>query len=252
MIKRVAIQTLHVSTISKFFDMNYAIKVLAIAFFMINTFSTFGQGRGLREMPHRPSPIMMIDHIGSLIELSDEQQAQLDAIKIDYKAQIEALKLQEFEDKSAQREAFHSIMASLKETVQEVLTPEQIEELASKRKVQMQERRAKFESIDREALREELKAYHEENIRPVMVRQRLKLEELIAKEDKALIDELRATVPSRKEIREERIGSKGFRGKERPELTEEQKENREKVKGLLEKYEESIRALMEEFVEDRE
>ncbi len=97
-----------------------------------------------------------------------------------------------------------------------------------------------------------LDAYREENIEPVLLRQRAKLEEKITQEDKATIAELRTFAEARKKERRENRAdgtTRPNRGEREPNA--ERPEEMETLKTLVEKYKGDIKTLMEEIAEER-
>ncbi|MCG8327622.1 MAG: hypothetical protein MI974_08050 [Chitinophagales bacterium] len=75
-----------------------------------------------------------INEMSEDLQLSDQQQAQLETLKAEMNADMQALNEQDFEDRSAKREAFQNAMAPYKERVNEILTDEQKAMLKEKRK----------------------------------------------------------------------------------------------------------------------
>ena len=232
--------------------MNHAIKVMAMAILLFGINILFAQGEGRHhQRVHRSSPLLMIDRIGSVVELTEPQQEELNVIKENYKTKLEDLKNQDFNNREEHREVMKGLLENLKEEVNNVLTLEQQSQLEEARQENRQKRKEWFESIDHEAMHEEIKTYNEMNIQPVMIEQRKKLDEVISEEDQELLATLRTTMMPLKKEGKEKL--KGRRSKEnKPELTEEQKENRAQLKGLIEKYSEDIKLLMEEIDDDRE
>ena len=231
--------------------MNHAIKVMAMAILLLGVNLLFAQQDPPPHMRgHEPPPFRLIDRIGSIVELTDTQQEDLNTIKDDFKAQFEDLKNQEFENREGHREAMKGLLESLKEEINNVLTPEQQSQLENHRSERQNQMKELFESIDHKALREEIKAYNDANVKPVLIEQRLKLDELISEEDQVLLASLRTKMaPEKKERLDKFNGPKSKKNK--PELTEEQMENRAQLKGLMEQYKEDIKSLMEEIKEDR-
>jgi hypothetical protein len=197
-----------------------------------------------------------VERLKSEINLTDEQVNQIESIQAKYKTELEKLRAEEGEDRMAKREAMKSLMKAQKEEISAVLTEEQKAALKAK-KEQMRER---FENVDHEAMRAEIKAYHKENVQPVMLAQRQKLEEKITAEDKATIAELRKVSAERRKMHEGRKhhkrgmhGEDGVKRERKPRPEMEGKEGSFKqLKGLVEKYDADITALMEEIESERE
>jgi chromosome segregation ATPase len=151
--------------------------------------------------------------------------------------QIEQLK----EIKEAHRNSMKSAKEKMKSDLESVLTDEQ----NAKLKKLKEEKRA-----ERKALHNEMKAYRKENIRPVMLEQRKKLENYLSEEDKEEIAALRAERKAHyREMKSQRGDMKGER--ERPNFSEEKKEKmkaqKERVRKLVEKYDSDITQLLEEI-----
>lgn len=224
------------------------LSLLLAVFFSV---SLFAQHRG-----HGKHRGLDVERLKSEINLTDEQVNQIESIQAKYKTEFEKLRGEEGEDRMAKRDAMKTLMKAQKEEISAVLTEEQKAALKAK-KEQMRER---FENVDHEAMKAEIKAYHEENVKPVMLAQRQKLEEKITAEDKATIAELRKLSAQRKKMHEGRKhrkrgmhkgdGEKRTR-KQGPKM-EGKEDSYKQLKGLVEKYDTEITALMEEIESERE
>jgi hypothetical protein len=215
--------------------------------------------RGQRGIP--------IEKMKESLELTDAQMQQLEAIQLESREQMEALRAKEFKDMETRRNAMLEIRESSRQKVEAILTQSQqqkMEALEAERKERFEERREKRQVERKEMMKErkekmkarhtEAKAYRAENIRPVMQEQRTKLDESISKKDKKKINELRAFFKTQKENRIAQMKAakeKGERpGKEEMEAWKEAHEKSAEVieaRELAEKYAKDIEALMSEI-----
>ena len=192
--------------------------------------------------------------------LTDRQVEQIEAIHKKYREQVRAIREKDVEDRSELRNEMKTVFEAQHEEVLAILTAEQQTKLEAKkaeREKLREERKERWKNVDKEGLRKAMKTYREENIDPVMKAQRAKLEEKIEAEDKVVIAELREkfeTVHQRMKQerkqgaertegqRKRHRGGKGFKG-----FAEEENPDRERLRQLVEKYEEDIDALLEEL-----
>lgn len=217
-------------------------KYLAFLLFTLFTINTLAAQRGQRQN-HRKG--FSIDRLEMILELSEDQKEALAQIEVDTKAKIETLRNTEYESQEDKRAALKELMQTQRQAINDVLTPEQIaqlEALKEERKEKNQQRKA-----DRKALQEELKSYRDQNILPIMLQQRAKLESKIAEEDKATITALRVKVEARKSDRADQTNKKGRR---MTGVNERNQEDREAIKALLNTYKADIKILFEE-IEDK-
>ncbi|MEO0340100.1 MAG: hypothetical protein AAF242_12900, partial [Bacteroidota bacterium] len=240
--------------------MNSLKSIVLLGMLLVFSAGIYAQGqrgpRGPRGGEDR-DPLQMLTKV---LELSEEQVAQLTPIFEDTKEQMQALRDQEFDSREARMEAAKEIMDAQHEAVKEVLTEDQVtklEEIKAKRgergpRGPRGQRGAGIDKEDRAALQQELKAYHSENIQPVILAQRAKLEEELSAVDKATLEELRAqraaAMATRKAAKE---------AGERPAPpTEEQKAQHkatmETLKGIAERYADDIEDLFAEIQPDAE
>ena len=230
-----------------------------ICLLIMSTFLTF-QLTAQPDRQHRKGGdrmLGMLEHLKTELELSEEQLTQLEKLKTEIKEQRVALKEQEFENPEDRRASVRALMEDTKAKVDAILTDEQKELLQEKRKAQHERMKAKMDKVDKEGLHQELKNYHETNIKPVILEQRVKLESAISDDDKATLESIRSVLsdlpkPDFKGRRHKhRLKGEGMK-QERPELTDEQKEARASLKELTEKYGENIEALLAELQPQQE
>lgn len=189
----------------------------------------------------------MLEKMKTELNLTAEQETQITAIQEKYQPQIEALKTQEFEDRSEKRAAFGELMKAQKTEVNQVLTEEQQAIMKEKRgHHKPHHRRHKGKN---KAMEQEMKAYKEANIHPVLLKQRAKLEQDISPEDKATIAELRIAFNEMKAERE--AGRKSFskdkKGDDKDGNREEMKAKREALKAKYQPQSETLKALQEKY-----
>lgn len=225
--------------------------LLAVALLCMST-SIFAQSprgqRGQQRGPKGPN----LEMLEKALDLSEDQVAALKPIFEDTRSEMEALRDKEFDGPEDRRAAAKSIMDSQKEKVDAILSEAQLQKLETL-KENRGERGPRGPRGDRansekgKELRQALKAYHEENVQPVLLTQRAKLEAQLSSEDKATIEALRAKKEGMKAQIKEGKG-KGQRP-ERPSEAQraEHKADRETIKALLTKYETDIESLLAEI-----
>jgi len=149
--------------------------------------------------------------------------------------------------------------------VQSVLNEEQktkMNEIRAQRETRHEKRREmrkkRWEGVDKEAFRAEMKKYKDENVLPVMLTQRAKLEPAISTEDKAIIEQLRTKMNTHKsemKAKREECKAKGAeceKGKKRPRGHKGKRafknhEDFQQLRTLVEKYKGDIEPLMAEL-----
>lgn len=226
--------------------------ILLAAALICMSASIFAQGpggqRGEQRGPKGPNLEMLQD----VLDLSETQIAALKPIFENTRTEMEALRNQEFDDREDRRAAAKAIMDGQKEKVDAILSTEQIQkldELKEKRKERgprgPQDSKAQKEKG--KELQKALKTYHLENVQPVMLAQRAKLEAELSAEDKATIEALRAKKEGMKAKMKE-AKSQGERPDKPSEAQRaEHKADRETVKALVAKYEMDIESLLAEI-----
>lgn len=221
--------------------------LLALVLFVTTQFA-FAQHRTTRGHDAHPPLERMIEHLEKTIDLSDEQTTQLQLIVNDYQPRLEALKSQDFETREAKREALKAVHEDIKAEIDAVLTPEQIGQLEAIKKERQEKRAQDKEKMKakHKAIKAELEAYNNENVTPVLLVQRAKLEDKISEADKATIDELRVFFEAKKQER-----AKMRENGERPARPDQKPAELEIMKALLEKYQDDIKMLMAEIEDQR-
>ncbi len=195
---------------------------------------------------HRPGPFHALEQWKTELNLTEAQQAQLETLKTTFEKDMAGLKEKEYDSPDAQREAFHGVMQQYKTSIGQILTEEQKATLEARRAEQRGARQDRMKKMDKEGLRQEMKAYHDQNIRPVMLQQRAKLEKKISAEDKALIADLRAKFEANRQEKQQMKQNPNHSKEDFKALRESHEAERETLKGLVEQYNEDIDALMAE------
>lgn len=230
------------------------------------------------QAPHRrpqPAPLsQLIEQHGEALELTDDQVAALTSLDATTRAELEALRADESLAPEDRRAAARDIMEQTRAAVAEILTEAQREQWQTLRP----ERGRRPDPAEREArmaqqkeLFAALKAYHAENIAPVMRAQRQKLEANLSAEDRATIAQLReekataaAEMKARKEAfkaqreqareentRPDREARKIQMAERREALRTERQAFKAQLDPLLAKYDTEITALLEEIADQR-
>jgi len=228
----------------------------AIAF----TAPTFAQHKGYRgERGHGG-----MKHLIETLNLSDTQKAQAKELRETYRTKMEALDEKD-SDRYTKREQMHQLREEQEAAFKKILTAEQVAALDAKKaekKAKREAYRNKMKSVDKSAMKDEMKAYKDENIKPVLLEQRKKLEPQISATDQAEIAELRVAMKAAKaEIKAVKGKYKGTRGEGKRGGDEGRKavhsikdkyaEKYEAAKALADKYDTQITTLLGEVKDEK-
>lgn len=209
---------------------------------------TFAQKR--HHGKHRVPPI---EQYKEALNLTSEQETQLEELRKSFKEEMTAIKEQDFEDRAAKKEAMHAAMEEHKAALENILTEEQQQILETKRNEDRKAMRAAHKE-KRKATYKAMKAYKEQNVEPVMKAQRQKLEAQLSAEDKATIAQLRIAFQQKKEhmkaLKQQDLDRKAMHEAFK-QAKAEMKDEMEQLKALNAKYETEIEQLMEEIADQR-
>ena len=164
----------------------------------------------------------MLEHMTQELELSENQIAEITKLHEDF-----AIKFKEArtaEEPGANREAMQSLRKEMTDDMKKILTEEQVEKWeqirpkgvygkrghGSHSKEEAQERKA-----NRKEMHEEMKAYRAEHIQPVMLQQRLKLEEELNAEEKELVQSTRDELAVIKKQKQQETGNNAIQRQKR-------------------------------------
>ncbi|MEO1626285.1 MAG: T9SS type A sorting domain-containing protein [Bacteroidota bacterium] len=140
-----------------------------------------------RKHKHRTLP--QIEKFKEELNLDEDQLQQLQDIKSEMRSEFRALRQ---EGEAPDRETMTTLKEEYKVKIEAILTPEQQSQL--KELVAEQKEKGKARREGMKAMSKELKAYQKENIRPVMLEQRQKLEQEMSPEDIAAVEKLRTAL----------------------------------------------------------
>ncbi len=211
-----------------------SVLLAALTFFCLTLNAQPGRGQ------HHPRPFQAIEQHQEELGITEAQQAELETLKASFRAEAQALRAQEMEPE-AKREAMHNLMESLKADLESILTEEQAAQLEVMHKAKKQERRQQFKEA-----RSAVQSYLDQNVKPVMLEQRQKLEAGLSEEDKAELIRLRAAVAEHKAERKAARQATRANG-ERPQRPEKvERPEREAIRQLVAKYDTQIEALFAE------
>lgn len=166
------------------FQLKNFIKVsflLLLTLFVQDTFAQRGQ-RG-----------DIVERLKKHIELTAEQETELNVITEKYRSRIDALR-EDAAEPGANREQIKQLHQAQRAEVNKVLTAEQEVILREKKANHRADRKAKWSQVDKKGLRAELEKYREEQIKPVLAAQRVQLETKISPTDRATLAQLRTVL----------------------------------------------------------
>lgn len=192
--------------------------LLLLLVILVSSATLIGQ-RG----PHHRPMLQLTDELKTELSLTPEQITAIETLQAENKAAAEALHEQDDLEREDRRAAMRELHQNAKTGLAEILSDEQMAQLRNLRDEKRTEHRELMQSVDRKAMREELQQYRQTNIEPVMAAQRSKLEEQLSTEDKAALEEFRATLAEAKEqarterrdAREQKQGPREERGERR-------------------------------------
>ncbi|MFK8164287.1 MAG: Spy/CpxP family protein refolding chaperone [Lewinella sp.] len=153
----------------------------------------------------------------SQLDLTAEQQEQIKTIKTEARAKAKA-SMQQEQEKRPDRSAMKQLREESRQAIEAVLTVEQKEKLAKL----AAERKAAWESVDKKALKQEMKTHREEEVIPVIKAARGQLDQFISAEDQQAIVRLREVFKTQR-LTNQRGQKKAKSKGQRP--TSEQKES---------------------------
>ena len=123
------------------------------------------------------------------LDLTEAQRTEMATIRKETRERIKTLRAADEPD----REAIHELRKATRARFEAVLTTEQREQLAAKRAA----RKAALEQVDKEALRQDLKAHRSERVEPVLRAARAQFDKQLSAEDRAAVDRLRGVFASK-------------------------------------------------------
>lgn len=189
------------------------------------------------------------------LNLTEQQAADWQAITDKYQTQIQALKKSSTE-KGANREEIRSLYQIQRQEVIALLNPEQLAILKAKKEERRAVRKERWKNIDKKAMKAELEAYKEQNITPILLEQRAKLETELSATDKASIANLRnvfAEMKAEKKALRKKYKQEGKRPSReemqqiKAEMKEKYADEKATLTALAEKYATSLNILKEEI-----
>lgn len=222
--------------------MRYLIKVSLFSFIAIlltsNSSTAQSQEKGIK---HETRINKMTEKLSEELDLSDTQVKEVKALFRKFGERKKALRDQfDRAERAEMKPAMEQIKEDFEKEMKTILTPGQFKQFKAMPKPGPRGQHRKHNKA--------AKAFHKENVYPILLAQRVKLEDKISEADKAELAELRKT------LKAEKARHKAEKKGERPDLEKRQANrqkrkndpNRQKVKALVEKYQEDIQVLMEE------
>ncbi len=239
-----------------------SIKFLVVLFAaVLMTVPTFAQRDTKADRGHRGPGMMQV------LDLTDAQKEQAKTIREAYRPKFEAIRNQE-----ADRETMHAQMKALRAEQEaefkKILTKEQVAKLdahKAEREARKEAFKNKVKNVDKEGMKDEMKAYKDDKIKPILLKQRKKLESQISAADQAEIKELRVAMKAaKKEIKAVKDQYKGTSAdvakgsrkdraahSEIKAIKDKYAEKRDAALALIEKYDTQITALFNEIQSER-
>ena len=214
------------------------------------------------------SPSGKIDHLKTELDLNDDQVSQLGKMFESKHDEMKALRSTDDKTHEEKKEAMQSFRQAIEKEIEGILNEDQILKFQEMKKGRegkhgmegkQMGHHQKLKDGKGEELHKQIKAYKEENIKPVMLEQRAKLEPKISEEDKQVIAEFRLEFVKMKAERQARFEEMKESGdaadfkkmhKERKGLVDDDK--RDKMKSLVEKYKDDIEPLFAEVADQQE
>lgn len=163
------------------------------------------------------------------LDLSQEQQEQIKAIRMESRKETQALRASGA-DERPDREKMMAIREKSSKAIDAVLTPAQRETLAAKKEA----RKEAWKSVDKKGMKAELAAFQKEKVKPVLAAARAQFDQHLTAEDKIEIERLR-TVFADKPGHKVKGKAKG-KGKAGTVTPEARKESKEAHKAAMEAW----------------
>ena len=195
---------------------------------------------------HPPRPFHFLEQHQEELGLTDTQQAELEALKANFIEEASALREQAVEP-GEKRAALRNLLKTLKAELESILTAEQIEQLESMRQAAKKAHRARA----KEAF-SAVKAYMAQNVYPVMLQQRKKLEAEISPQDQEELQRLREAIAQHKAERKATWEAAKAKGERPPRPKRGEHPEREAIMAMVEKYNAEIEARFAEMADQAE
>lgn len=183
--------------------------IVLSVFIAMMTQNSFAQRRMLHASPEELST-KLTEKMKSEFNLSNEQSEKIKTVHLKYAQEMQS-KLQGVESKTelfAKRQELKALRKAKEAELKAIFTDEQFAQFEAKKqegKGKMMQAfqnrkqiKAFMQSDDFQKLKEELKAYKTQNIQPVMLAQRNKLEAQLSENDKQQITEIRQALKAQK------------------------------------------------------
>ncbi len=229
-------------------------KIIIIALVGIFMFTSANAQRG---------PGQKGEKLKTALELSDEQWEQLQPILEEQHTKMKALRDQDFESREERKAAMKNIQTETEEAAADILTAEQIAKWGEMKEQRPSrkgnKRKARLSEPERKAMKQEMKAYKEKNITPVLQAERLEFDKQISKADKKEITRLRVVMQEKKQAHKDKFKAMKDSGK-RPTKEERQAHRAQmkndpdvqSLKALVEKYREPMTEVYNKLEPKRE
>lgn len=207
----------------------------------------------------------MLARMQESLDLSDEQTTQVKQLQDKYFEKFIALRQDETLSQDEKRSQFKTLRKTQEEELKSILNEDQWAQYQSfqaerrgRRGQGRMNRRAQLSKEDRKALSKEMKAYYQNNIQPVILEQRAKLEADLDANSKATIQEARVGIKAL--VQEKKEARKALKGQEpetrreammaiRKEFKEGYKVYAEDLKAIASQYESNIANLYTEIAD---
>ncbi len=192
--------------------------------------------------------------LSELLALSEDQAKQLKSTRKAHRQELRSLKENTDLSQEEKMEALQKLKSQHEEVVRSILSEDQFEklqELVSSRKMQKGPRlKDVLEPEQRKALGQEIRAYQRENIAPIILGQRQKLEASLDASSKQKIEEVRLAMA---ELKAERKALKNQVKEEGSDLSPEEKQaKRQQFKEQVKTQMETLRPVLEQYGEEIE
>lgn len=199
---------------------------------------------------HRKGPGLFgaIENSKADLNLTKDQEAQLDELKADFDQEKKTLKDQDFESREDHRQAAKALHENYRDQINDILTEEQAAILKEKRKSQPRGEHKKMPKEDKKKLKAELRQYHDSNIKPVMLKERKAFDTKISAEDKEELASLRTRLAAKKEARKQEYKENRSKKEETPQHMKHKRHpkvdkddpDHQALKALVDKYDTEI------------
>ena len=229
--------------------------IVAFGLFLVVT-SAFAQNKP-KHYPRDNRGFFPPAELREELGLTEEQTTQIETLKQDFRAKMEEVRNSDFESQEDRKAAIKAVRSDIKGAFDEILTAEQKILLQEKREERAEQLKKKRKEFDREGLKNALDEYRSQHIQPTMLAYRQQFDAKIDIADQQTLKDLRivlADLPAKRPMKGHRKAKRPNKNgeKERPTLSEDQKNSLQSLRSLTQKYANQIEEHLATLEDERQ